>query len=299
MPKENFLSGFIAVMGSPNTGKSTLVNSLVGQKVSIISDKPQTTRNTIRGILTKPNYQIVFLDTPGLHAPKNKLDEFMQKTANSTARDVDAVLFVVDAVVGIKERDHVNLSRLLQTNIPVIVAVNKTDKAKKEQTEKALHILEDLNTENVMQISALACTGLRELEEKLIGFLIEGPKFYPDELYTDQPERFIAAEMIREKALRLLSEEVPHGVGVEIEKIEKREGKDLIYVAAVIYCERQSHKGIIIGAQGSMLKRIGSAARADLQMLFGSKIFLEVFVKVKEDWRNSRAMLKTLGYEDN
>jgi len=298
MTQNQFLSGFIAILGSPNTGKSTLLNKMVGQKVSIISDKPQTTRNTIRGILTKENYQIVFLDTPGLHTTKNKLDEYMQKTANDTSRDVDAILFVVDAYVGIKERDTENLKRLLMIDIPVIVAINKIDKAKKEQVEKAKTVLKELNAKQIIEISAANGDGLPELENMLINYLIEGPKYYPDELYTDQPERLIAAEMIREKALVLLSEEVPHGIGVEIEKIEKREGKDLIYVAAVIYCERKTHKGIVIGAQGSMLKQIGSAARSDLQMLFGSKIYLELFVKVKEDWRNSRAMLKTLGYED-
>jgi GTP-binding protein Era len=294
---QQFKSGFIAILGSPNVGKSTLINRMVGQKVSIVSDKPQTTRNTIRGIVTKEDYQFVFLDTPGLHSPRNKLDEFMQKSSSETSKDVDAILYITDALIGIKERDTQYLQKFANSGIPLVVAVNKTDKAKNEKIEKIKLSLDHLDIQEAFYISALNGEGVERLEEKLKEYLVEGPKYYPDDLYTDQPERLIAAEMIREKALQLLADEVPHGVGVEIEKIEKREGREMIDVAAVIYCERQTHKGIIIGAKGSMIKAIGSSARADLQMLFGCSIYLELFVKVKEDWRNSRAMLKTLGYE--
>jgi len=298
MEQDEYKSGFIAVMGSPNVGKSTIVNSMVGQKVSIVSDKPQTTRNTIRGVLTKEHYQIVFLDTPGLHEPRNKLGAMMVRSANESAREVDAILFVADAVTGVKKRDQDNIKRLMAYQIPLIVAVNKTDAAKQGQIDSAITALHELGVEeDIYTVSAARGSHMDELESALVKYLIPGPKYYPDDMYTDQPERLIAAEMIREKALRLLSEEVPHGVGVEIEKIEKREGKDLMYVAAAIYCERKTHKGIIIGAGGSMLKRIGSESRADLQMLFGCKVFLELFVKVKEDWRNSPSVLKTLGYE--
>jgi GTP-binding protein Era len=297
MPEE-YKSGFIAVMGSPNVGKSTLVNRMVGQKVSIVSDKPQTTRNTIRGVLTKESYQIVFLDTPGLHEPKNKLGAYMVRAANESARDVDAILFVTDAAAGVKKRDQENIKRLLTYKIPLVFAVNKTDAVKKDRVDAAVEAIHALGAEkDIYPVSAANGSNLEELENALAQYLIPGPKYYPDDMYTDQPERLIAAEMIREKALRLLSEEVPHGVGVEIEKIEKREGKDLIYVAAAIYCERKTHKGIIIGSGGSMLKKIGSESRADLEMLFGSRVYLELFVKVKEDWRNSPSVLKILGYE--
>ncbi len=297
MADNKFKSGFISVVGSPNVGKSTIVNSLTGQKVSIVSEKPQTTRNTIKGILTKENMQMVFLDTPGIFEPKNKLQKYMVKKANQAARDVDAVLFVADALAGIKKRDNAILDSLLNSDIPVAAAINKTDKAKKEDIGAISKILVNLDIKEVIPISALYGDGMNKLLSALEKYLPCGPMYYPEDIYTDKPERFIAAEMIREKALMLLSEEVPHGTAVEIEKMEKRESKDLTYISAVIYCEKKSHKGIIIGAKGAMLKKIGSMARADIEMLIGNKVFLEIFVKVREDWRNSGSILKELGYE--
>lgn len=293
---QNYRSGFIAIMGSPNVGKSTLMNALLGMKVAIVSDKAQTTRNKVVGVLTKPEYQIVFLDTPGLHSPKNRLGEYMVKTAYDAARDVDAVLMVIDAKIGIRERD-VNIINQLKGET-FIAAINKTDIAAKEKVESAYAKLVELGVpeRRIHMISAKEKTGLPELEAALAGMMLPGPQFYPSDMVTDRPERFIAGEMIREKAMLNLRDEVPHGVGVEIEKVEELES--ITNVSAVIYCERPGHKGIIIGKKGSMLKKIGSEARADLEMLFGTKVYLEIWVKVKPDWRNSTHMLKTLGYRD-
>lgn len=295
MEKE-YRSGFVAIMGSPNVGKSTLMNALIGTKVAIVTEKAQTTRNKVVGILTTEEYQIVFLDTPGLHTPKTKLGEFMIKTAYDAQRDVDLTMMVLDAKMGIRERDEEIIRRL---NGPEFLAViNKADIARGERIQE---LLEKLTALGVLQsavyvISAKEKTGLRELREAILPFLLPGPQFYPEDMVTDRPERFIAAELIREKALLNLRDEIPHGVGVEIEKVEERE--HITNVAAVIYCERDSHKGIIIGKRGAMLKKIGAEARADLEMLFGTKVFLELWVKVKEDWRNSRFMLKELGYRE-
>jgi len=293
---ENYRSGFIAIMGSPNVGKSTLMNALLGTKVAIVSDKAQTTRNKVVGVLTKSEYQIVFLDTPGLHSPKNRLGEYMVKTAYDAARDVDAVLMVIDAKMGIRRRDEGIIEQLKGENF--IAAINKADIVSDEKVDAAYAKLTEMGVpaRRIHIISAKEKIGLSELEEALAGMLPPGPQFYPDDMLTDRPERFIAGEMIREKAMLNLRDEVPHGVGVEIEKVEELD--TITNVAAVIYCERAGHKGIIIGKKGNMLKKIGSEARADLEMLFGTKVFLELWVKVKPDWRNSAHMLKTLGYRD-
>ena len=295
MEKE-YRSGFVAIMGSPNVGKSTLMNALIGAKVAIVTEKAQTTRNKVVGILTTEEYQIVFLDTPGLHTPKTKLGEFMVKTAYDAQRDVDLTMMVLDAKIGIRERDEEIIRRL---NGPEFLAViNKADIARGERIQALREKLAALGVPQsaVYVISAKEKTGLRELQEAILPFLLPGPQFYPEDMVTDRPERFIAAELIREKALLNLRDEIPHGVGVEIERVEELE--NITNVAAVIYCERDSHKGIIIGKRGAMLKKIGSEARADLEMLFGTKLFLELWVKVKEDWRNSQFMLKELGYRE-
>ena len=296
MNNVNYKSGFIAIMGSPNVGKSTLMNELVGMKVAIVTNKAQTTRNKVVGILTKKDYQMVFLDTPGLHTPSNRLGEFMVKTAYSASQDVDVTLMLIDAKMGIKERDEQIIIRLNKGNF--IAAINKIDAVSVQriaELEDKLKLL-GVEDEQILQISALNRMGLNELEKKLLKYMLPGPQFYPEDMVTDRPERFIAAEIIREKALVNLREEVPHGVGVEIEKIEELE--DITNVDAVIYCERDSHKGIIIGKKGAMLKLIGSQARTDLEKLFGTKVFLQLWVKVKKDWRNSSHMLKELGYRD-
>lgn len=290
-------SAFIAVVGSPNVGKSTLVNRIVGEKVAIVSKKPQTTRNRISGILTEGDSQMVFLDTPGIHTPKDKLGEYMVKAAFDSLKDVDAVLFVCDAYYGLGERDKGVLQELGRCAAPIIAAVNKTDIA---GTEKSAFIAEEIKKagiEQVLPISAKTGEGVPELMESLRQYLVPGPKFYPDDSYTDQAERVIAAEMIREKTLEILREEVPHGIGISVEKATQREDKEITDVLAVIICDRPGHKAIIIGKGGQMIKRIGMEARRDLEMLFGTKVFLELFVRVEPGWRDSKRVMHELGYE--
>lgn len=291
-------SAFIAIVGSPNVGKSTLMNYIVGAKVAIVSKKPQTTRNKIVGVVTGKDFQMVFLDTPGVHSPKNKLGDFMVKTAYDSTRDVEAILFVCDAKHGLGDRDKEIVQRLIKGGLPIIAAVNKTDVAgKKQSADVAQELYSEGLKQDVYQISAKTGEGVDALMSALKRYLVDGPKYYPEDEYTDQPERVIAAEMIREKALNLLREEVPHGVGVHIEKVSFRDDKDIMDVSATIICERDGHKGIIIGKGGSMLKRIGTDARRDLEMLFGTRVFLELWVKVEENWRDSRRVMKELGYE--
>ncbi len=291
-------TAFIAIAGRANAGKSTLINALVGVKVAIVSKKPQTTRNRIAGVVTGADYQMVFLDTPGLHDPKNKLDEIMLKTAYDTARDVEAVLFVCDALHGIKDADLRILGRLKKEGLPIVAAVNKTDVAGKQKSVQEAQKLNDTGfLEYVFIISAKTGEGVDELKAYMMRFLSPGPRFYPDDTYTDQSGRSVVAEIIREKALELLRDEVPHGVCVSVESISKREEKEITDISAVIICERESHKGIIIGSGGKMLKRIGSEARRDLEELLRTKVYLELWVKVEEGWRNSTRMMRELGYE--
>ncbi len=290
-------SAFIAIVGSPNVGKSTLVNKIVGEKVAIVSKKPQTTRNRITGVLSDEKTQLVFLDTPGIHTPKDKLGEYMVKTAYDTLRDVDAVLFVCDAVHGLGERDMGVLEQLKNCGAPVLAAVNKVDAAGREKSAGIAQSIKQAGYDNVHLISAKTGEGVAELVEALKSYLVPGPKYYPDDAYTDQPERLIAAEMIREKALNILREEVPHGIGVNVERVSQREDKDITDVSAVIICDRMGHKAIIIGKGGSMLRRIGTEARGDLEMLFGMKVFLELFVRVEPGWRDNRRIMHELGYE--
>ena len=291
-----YKSGFIALMGCPNAGKSTLMNALIGEKVAIVSEKAQTTRNKVVGILTRSEYQMVFLDTPGLQTPKNKLGEYMQKTAADAQRDVDLTIAVLDAKVGVLERDKELLKGLAKSEY--FIVLNKADLVESAHLDLLRESLMEMSIapQRIVIVSAKYRSGLSSLEKMMVEVLPEGPQYYPEDMITDRPERFIAAELIREKALGLLRDEVPHGVGVEIEKVE--ELGTITNIEAAIYCERDSHKGIIIGAKGAMIKQIGSEARRDLEMLFGTKVFLKLFVKVKKDWRNSTAVLKTLGYRD-
>lgn len=293
-----FYSGFAAIVGRPNVGKSTLMNSLVGEKIAIISDKPQTTRNRIQCVLNRKDYQIVFVDTPGIHKPKNKLGEYMVKAAQSSLGDMEVILFVVDAADGIGYGDRMIAEWLKDMSCPVILVANKMDIADGEQADKQIDALKEVGKfDDVIEISALAGSNISALEKKLVSYLPEGPKYYPDDMVTDQPERVILAEMIREKTLNLLKEEVPHGIGVEIERIVDREDKDLTEIMASIVCEKASHKGIVIGKGGKMLKSIGSQARMDMERFLGIKIYLELFVKVKNDWRNNPNTMKDLGYD--
>jgi len=294
---KEFKSGFVSVIGRPNVGKSTLVNSMIGQKVAIMSDKPQTTRNKILCVLSTEDAQVLFIDTPGIHKPKHKLGEYMVRTAEATLREVDVVLFVVDATMKKGPGEEYILERLAQIDTPVVLVVNKIDSVSKAAV---LPIIEQYTKVRefaaVVPISALEKTNLAGLLEEVKNYLEPGPQYYPSDMITDQPERLVIAEMIREKVLHNTREEIPHAIAVEVEEITKRSNDDL-YVRAVIYVERDSQKGIVIGAGGQLLKDIGRLAREDIQNLLGSKIYLDLWVKVKKDWRNREGILKSFGYE--
>jgi GTP-binding protein Era len=292
----SYLSGFVAIIGSPNVGKSTLLNRFVGQKVSIVSPRAQTTRNRITGVLTGEGFQIVFLDTPGVITPKNRLGEYLVKIAYETLDEVEAILFVVDAKEGIREKDEALLKKLVKAKAPVIAAVNKTDAASLFEVEKCEERLsKEPYIRHIARISAEKGNGVLDLIGLLKGYLTEGPQYFPEDMVTDRPERLICSELVREKALMHLREEVPHGIGVETEKIECR--GDITDVWAVIYCEREAHKGILIGKGGSMLGLIGREARKDMEWMMGTRVNLQLHVKVKEDWRNDISVMKSLGYE--
>lgn len=294
-----YRSGFAAIVGCPNVGKSTLINRLVGQKISIVSDRAQTTRNRIMGVLHGEGFQIVFLDTPGVTEAKNRLGSFMQKAVADALSEVNAVLFVVDPLIGVRERDLALLGRLSRAKAPVFALINKSDAATVDQLNAAADALRENGAflADVQTVSAKTGDGVKELVEGLLPTLAEGPQYFPDDMVTDQPERVVTAELIREKALLLLREEVPHGVGVAIDRMEQRPGAELMDIYATIFCERDSHKGILIGRGGAMLKRIGTEARKDIEWMLGSRVNLQLYVKVNEDWRNKLSALRELGYE--
>ena len=293
---KNHKSGFIAVIGRPNVGKSTLINTLIGQKIAIMSDKPQTTRTRILCILTKPDMQIVFLDTPGIHKPKDKLGEYMVKAAEGTLKEVDGIFFVVDATEKMGPGERYIMERLEATSKPVILAVNKLDLIEREQ---ALPIIASYTAKydfaGVVPISAKEGMNLEGLLEEAAKYLPEGPQYYPEDMITDQPERLIVAELVREKVLHLTRDEVPHAIAVEVDEMTTRPNDD-VYIRATVYVERDSQKGIIIGAKGAMLKEIGALAREDIQNLLGSRVFLDLWVKVKKDWRNRTGVLHNFGF---
>ncbi|AOY77550.1 GTPase Era [Clostridium formicaceticum] len=293
-----FKSGFVTIIGRPNVGKSTLMNQVIGEKIAIMSDKPQTTRNKIQSVYTENDFQIVFIDTPGIHKPKHKLGEYMVRAAKETLGEVDAILFVVDDSPTIGPGDAFIMEVLKDINTPVILVINKIDKMDQDKFN-ALYALykEKEMFSDIVGISALEGANLQVLIDKVVDFLPTGPQYFPGDMITDQPERLIVAEIIREKILHYTHEEVPHGVAVETSMMKKREGKNIVDIHATIYCEKKSHKGIIIGKQGRKLKGIGKSAREDMEKLLGSKVYLELWVKVKEDWRNSQNTLRTLGYE--
>ena len=296
MKEKQHKSGFIAVIGRPNVGKSTLINSLIGQKIAIMSDKPQTTRNRILCILTRPEAQIVFLDTPGIHKPKHKLGEYMVKAAEGTLKEVDAIFFVVDATEKMGPGEYYILERLQATAKPVILVVNKLDLIEKEQVLPMIsHYTDKYPFVGVVPISAKEETNLDALIEEVEKYLPEGPQYYPEDMVTDQPERLIVAELVREKALQLTRDEVPHAIAVDVDEMKARDNGDT-YIRATIYVERDSQKGILIGAKGSMLKEIGKLARADIEMLLGTRVFLDLWVKVKKDWRDRDSVLRGFGF---
>jgi len=293
-----FKSGFIAVVGRPNVGKSTLINKMIGQKVSIISPKPQTTRNTIRAIITDKESQIVLMDTPGIHTPKSKLGEFMVKKAVESLNDADGVIYIVEASDrGPGKTDAMIIEKLKKIKPPVILAINKCDSVYREKIPEAiLGFSKQMDFYETVPISALNGDNVDAILGIIKGILPEGVMYFDSDDFTDQPERVVAAEYVREKLLLHLRDEIPHGTGVEITSFKDRKDKNIIDIEATIYCERKSHKGIIIGKNGSMLKKIGTLAREDLEKLFGTKVFLKLWVKVKEDWRNKNSVLRDLGY---
>ncbi|MET3195949.1 GTPase Era [Bacillus sp. OAE603] len=300
MNKESYKSGFVSIIGRPNVGKSTFLNRVVGQKIAIMSDKPQTTRNKIQGVYTEDDAQIVFIDTPGIHKPKHKLGDFMVKVAQESIKDVDATLFMVNADEGFGRGDEFIIEKLQGTRSPVILVINKIDTIHPEELFNIITKYKDLfEFAEIVPISALQGNNVDRLLEVIKKYLPEGPQYYPANQVTDHPERFIISELIREKVLHLTREEVPHSIAVIIEQIERRAEGNAIYVNATIVVERSSQKGIIIGKQGSMLKEVGKRARLDIQNLLDTKVFLELWVKVQKDWRNRMSQLRDLGFRED
>lgn len=292
-------SGFVALIGRPNVGKSTLMNHFVGEKIAIMSDKPQTTRNKIRGVLTHEQGQIIFLDTPGIHKPQSRLGEQLVKTAKNTFTEVDLILFLIDAEEGIGGGDRFIISHLKQVNTPVFLVVNKIDRVHPDQLLPLIDQYRALYPfAEIVPVSALQGNNTSTLLDLLFQKLPEGPMYYPTDQVTDHPEQFIVAELIREKVLQLTREEVPHSVAVVIDEMRFRDNQDILDIRAIIYTERRSQKGILIGKQGSLLKEVGKRARLECEALLGSRIYLDLWVKVKKDWRNELHTLRQLGYID-
>ncbi len=294
----SYRSGFVTVVGRPNVGKSTLLNSLLGDKLLIVSDKPQTTRNRIQCILSGDEYQIVFIDTPGIHKPKSLLGEGMVQTALNTLDEVDVVLFMVEGNEELGGGDRYIAEHLQKVKTPVILVVNKVDQAKGAQLASLEEEWQGIQTfKDVVHISALTGYNVDALRDKVIALLPEGPQYYPEDMIIDQPERFVVSELVREKILQLTHDEVPHAVAVVVDEMKER-SDTMVYVRATVYVERESQKGIIIGKQGAMLKAVGEAARKDIERLLGSKAFLDLWVKTKKDWRNETNQLRQLGYDE-
>lgn len=291
-----FKSGFVAIVGRPNVGKSTLLNRLSGEKIAIVSSRPQTTRGKILSIVNGESYQAVFVDTPGIHQPRTKLGELMNEAVSEAASDVDAVIMVVEAGRVMQNNEEKIARELFEKGAQVILAINKVDKAEKEKLLPQIASFDKLGGfRAIIPVSALKGEGVDLVMKEILSLLPEGPRYYPQDMITDQTERQMAAEIVREKLLRLLDKEVPHGIAVEIEEMKDEEA--LVRIGAVIYCEKESHKQIIIGKGGEMLKRVGSGARGDLEKLLDKKVYLSLWVKVKTDWRNSKFMLKSFGFE--
>ncbi|MBS4535280.1 GTPase Era [Clostridium sp. D2Q-14] len=293
-----FKSGFITIIGRPNVGKSTLLNHIIGEKISIISDKPQTTRNKIQTIYTTENSQMVFVDTPGIHKPKNKLGEFMNKEVSLALEDMDVLVWLVDESLEIGPGDSRILKSLDNIKTPKILVINKIDKLTKDQVNKIINKYEEKHDfANIVPISAKNGKNVDELLKKIEYILPEGPKYFPEDMITDQPERLIVSEIIREKTLYYLDQEVPHGIAVETTMMKDRPEKELIDIHATIYCEKSSHKGIIIGKGGRKLKGIGKSARKDIERFLGIKVNLQLWVKVNKNWREKENLVKRMGYK--
>lgn len=296
-----FKSGFVTIIGRPNVGKSTLMNKMIGQKIAITSSKPQTTRNRIQTVYHDERGQIIFLDTPGIHKAKNKLGEYMVNAAESTFKEVDLVLWLVEPTTFIGKGERHIAESLQKSAAPVILVMNKIDTVKKAEILECIAAYKDImDFAEIVPVSAKTRESVDDLITTMFGYLQEGPQYYDEDTITDQPERQIVAELIREKALRLLSDELPHGIAVCIDQMKDRPGKRaLVDIDATIVCERDSHKGMIIGKQGSMLKKIGTDARQDIEEFLQAKVNLKLWVKVKKDWRDSDFLLKNFGFREN
>lgn len=296
--QQEYKSGFITIIGRPNVGKSTFLNRVIGQKIAIMSDKPQTTRNKVQGVLTGDDAQLIFIDTPGIHKPKHKLGDFMVKVATNTLKEVDLVLFMVNGTEGLGRGDEFIIDKLKDIRTPVFLVINKIDQL---HPDELLPIIEQYKAlypfEQIVPISALEGNNIERLLGQIKEHMPEGPQYYPADQVTDHPERFIVSELIREKALHLTREEIPHSIAVVIDKMEQ--DNEIVHVMATVIVERDSQKGIVIGKQGKMLKEIGQRARVDIENLLGSKVFLELWVKVQKDWRNKSAHLRDYGFRED
>lgn len=297
----NDKSAFIAIIGRPNVGKSSILNKLLGQKVAIVSSKPQTTRTRIMGVLTEGKDQLVFLDTPGMHKPKNSLGDYMVRSINESVAGVDACLLVTEAGQEIRENERMLIEKVKKLDLPCVLAINKTDTINDKEVilEQIINYSKEMDFDAIVPVSAETGSKLDELKEELKKFTSEGGHLFPDDTLTDQPEKVLAAEMIREKILRLTEKEIPHGTAVVIERMKMRDDKNLMDIDATIYCERDTHKGILIGQKGAMLKKISTYARQDMENFFGCKVNLKTWIKVKEDWRNKENLMRSFGFDSN
>ena len=296
-----YKSGFVSIVGRPNVGKSTFLNRVIGQKIAIMSDKPQTTRNKVQGVLTQEKSQTIFIDTPGIHKPKHKLGEFMLKVSRNALKEVDIIMFMVNAEQKIGKGDEFIIEMLEGNQTPVFLVINKIDQVHPDELASIIDSYKDkFNFAEIIPISALQGNNVDALLSTIEKYLPEGPQYYPADQITDHPERFIISELIREKVLHTTREEIPHSIAVVIDKIKRdEENENMIRVQATIMVERDSQKGIVIGKKGALLKQVGTEARKDIEMLLGSKVFLELWVKVQKDWRNKQAHLRDFGFRDD